>query len=415
MQRARPRPHPSTADGKLSLTKRTVTADGPDSDVLAIGPAEEVIEYSAPSSDPPPRVGMPSYGHGEPEKGANVGFRVRKSIKIAPGVRMNVSAKSIGISAGVNGARISANSRGRVTQTVGVPGTGISHSKTVSTRAAGESGGKAQPKAKANAPAQATPPLPAKASAVKPGLLAPAWEKALFKALKKLDGPTLHALAQQYPDHNQTILYAEMIEVAVPAGDNARVRALLNWLHDVAYRPEDDPFVTKYLPRRTVTLPVAQGITSILPPSRDAFMLLLAELEQETTNHARAIEVVEGLEPTTIAAVSLAELYAEEGRWADVVDLTNGLTNEDEPSTFLLIQRGIALREQGYAEASREALKEALRIRSRPADLRNLALIERGKTYLAENKKAMARKDFERMMADSAGYPGLADLIAATS
>ena len=98
-----------------------------------------------------------------------------------------------------------------------------------------------------------------------------------------------------------------------------------------------------------------------------------------------------------------------------MVDLTNGLTNEDEPSTFLLIQRGIALREQGYAEASREALKEALRIRSRPADLRNLALIERGKTYLAENKKAMARKDFERMMADSAGYPGLADLIAATS
>jgi hypothetical protein len=56
-----------------------------------------------------------------------MGFRVRKSIKIAPGVRLNISSKSVGLSAGIRGARISANSKGRVTRSVGLPGTGISY------------------------------------------------------------------------------------------------------------------------------------------------------------------------------------------------------------------------------------------------------------------------------------------------
>ena len=59
-----------------------------------------------------------------------MGFRIRKSFKIAPGVRVNVGKKSIGISAGVKGARVSVNSSGRKTTTVGIPGTGLSYQKT---------------------------------------------------------------------------------------------------------------------------------------------------------------------------------------------------------------------------------------------------------------------------------------------
>lgn len=59
-----------------------------------------------------------------------MGFRFRKSFKIAPGVRVNVGKKSVGISAGVKGARVSFNSSGRKTTTVGLPGTGLSYSKT---------------------------------------------------------------------------------------------------------------------------------------------------------------------------------------------------------------------------------------------------------------------------------------------
>ena len=59
-----------------------------------------------------------------------MGFRFRKSVKIAPGVRLNIGKKSVGISAGVKGARVSVNSSGRVTKSVGIPGTGLSYVTT---------------------------------------------------------------------------------------------------------------------------------------------------------------------------------------------------------------------------------------------------------------------------------------------
>jgi lipoprotein NlpI len=87
--------------------------------------------------------------------------------------------------------------------------------------------------------------------------------------------------------------------------------------------------------------------------------------------------------------------------------------SRNEASTFLLIQRGVALREQGFHAAAREALKEALRIRTRPAEMRQLALVERGKVYVAEGKRAMARRDFERVLAENSTYPGIKAHLAA--
>lgn len=57
-------------------------------------------------------------------------LRFKKSMKIAPGVRLNISNKSIGVSAGIKGYRKSINSSGRVTTSIGVPGTGVSYVKT---------------------------------------------------------------------------------------------------------------------------------------------------------------------------------------------------------------------------------------------------------------------------------------------
>jgi len=41
-----------------------------------------------------------------------VAFGYRRSRKLAPGLRLNVSRRSVGLSAGRRGARVSANSRG---------------------------------------------------------------------------------------------------------------------------------------------------------------------------------------------------------------------------------------------------------------------------------------------------------------
>ncbi len=49
----------------------------------------------------------------------------RKSIKIAPGVHVNLSKRGTGVSFGGRGAHVSFSPTGRVTKTVSIPGTGI--------------------------------------------------------------------------------------------------------------------------------------------------------------------------------------------------------------------------------------------------------------------------------------------------
>lgn len=61
-----------------------------------------------------------------------MGLRFRKSIKIAPGVKLNLGTKSAGISIGTKGCRYSLNTSGRRTTTVGIPGTGVYYSHSSS-------------------------------------------------------------------------------------------------------------------------------------------------------------------------------------------------------------------------------------------------------------------------------------------
>jgi hypothetical protein len=60
-----------------------------------------------------------------------MGFVFRKSVKIAPGIRLNFSKRGFGISAGVPGARLSVSSKGRVTGSTGIPGTGMRYTESV--------------------------------------------------------------------------------------------------------------------------------------------------------------------------------------------------------------------------------------------------------------------------------------------
>lgn len=57
-----------------------------------------------------------------------MGMRFRKSKKIAPGVRVNLNAKSASISIGPKGLKKTFSTSGRATTTVGIPGTGLSYS-----------------------------------------------------------------------------------------------------------------------------------------------------------------------------------------------------------------------------------------------------------------------------------------------
>lgn len=59
-----------------------------------------------------------------------MGFRFRKSFKIAPGVKVNFNKKSTGVTFGGKGFHYTVNSKGKKTTSVGIPGTGLSYSTT---------------------------------------------------------------------------------------------------------------------------------------------------------------------------------------------------------------------------------------------------------------------------------------------
>ena len=55
-----------------------------------------------------------------------MGFRFRKSIKIFPGIRINLSKSGISTSVGVPGATVNIKGN-KTTTTAGLPGTGVSY------------------------------------------------------------------------------------------------------------------------------------------------------------------------------------------------------------------------------------------------------------------------------------------------
>jgi tetratricopeptide (TPR) repeat protein len=324
-----------------------------------------------------------------------MGFRVQKSFKVAKGVRLNVSKSGIGMSVGTRGARYSAHSSGRTTRTVGIPGSGVRYQTT---RAGGRSPRTSSPSRPASASEQAR-------TVQKPGLLAPKGEKALYKAIAANDAAAIARVGHEFADY-QPVAYA-LAAFMIASSNQAEAERMLEPVFDSGQYPHHHSFAEKYLPNTAVEVEIARGVTAMLPLSRDAVGLLLAEIKQEQGQLQTAIDTVEHLEPSTYAAVSLAELYSLTGRHQDIVDLTENVANEDDATALLCVFRGQALHQLGFHDAALIAFKEAVRTKARARVIRHLALSERARTYEAMGRKAMARKDLERILAEDSTYEGL--------
>ncbi|MBO0842144.1 MAG: DUF4236 domain-containing protein [Nocardioides sp.] len=334
-----------------------------------------------------------------------MGFRVRKSFKIFPGVRMTVTPNGFSTTLGVGPAHVNVHSSGRVTGTMDLPGSGVSYTKQTSLK-------KLRTKVRGGAPApRKAPAVDAQQARPEPGLFAPRWEKRLFAALAEKRYDRIAAIGERYDDARPSTAVLVSVLVAHPAGDMATVLEQLSWLRSTGRTVADDEFIQKYVDHGELSVHVATGVDATLPLGPEILDLLLVEAYQDCGRLEDAIALAEDLEPSTLAAVSLAELYIIAGRFADVIDLSNGLVNEDEAATYLLVQRAAALREQGLLDASIETIREALRPRSRPAELRNAAYLERARTYIAQDKPGMARKDLERVLAADARIPGVRELL----
>lgn len=63
-----------------------------------------------------------------------MGWNVRRTRQIVPGVRINFSKKGLGLSVGPKHAKISMSPGRRITTNVGIPGTGIRYTKVVNVK-----------------------------------------------------------------------------------------------------------------------------------------------------------------------------------------------------------------------------------------------------------------------------------------
>lgn len=267
-------------------------------------------------------------------------FRYSKRIKVVPGLTLNLSRAGVGYSVGGRGARVTKRADGRITRTVGLPGTGLSH-----TAAVGGTTGRARTTRPASPPAPAPP---------KPKLFGPAWEKDLFKQLETNRSDGWAEVARSHHSEPGVPVLAASLDglghytrVVAGDGDEHRARELLGW---AAVKGGGElgqhSFVTKYLAARRWSVEIAGGVAAELSLAQDVVLLAAAELHQSAGNLDVAIWVVEQAEPTTAAGLSLAELYSDANRFADVIDLTDEITNEDD-ATALLLVLGPRLRSTG--------------------------------------------------------------------
>jgi hypothetical protein len=68
-----------------------------------------------------------------------MGFRFRRSIRILPGLRLNIGKRGVSTSIGGRGAHITIG-HGKVRETVGLPGTGLSYTHVEGTHQAHQEG-----------------------------------------------------------------------------------------------------------------------------------------------------------------------------------------------------------------------------------------------------------------------------------
>jgi len=106
-----------------------------------------------------------------------MGFRFRKSFSLGKGTQINIGKKSTGISFGGKGARVSFSSSGRMTSSIGIPGSGLSYVNTHTI------GGKPHRTKSASDEASRSAAGGAVASSLRPSAPREVWDGRLFSLI----------------------------------------------------------------------------------------------------------------------------------------------------------------------------------------------------------------------------------------
>ena len=233
-------------------------------------------------------------------------------------------------------------------------------------------------------------------SAEKPSLMASKGEKAMHAAVASGDPDAMLAAAGQHPKYatvGRSIAGLLLMETALERG--------MELLDDVVAGSEDigkDHFVRKYLADAGLSVAVAAGVMVHLPLQNNSLILLLAELHQARGEEERAITMLEAAEQTTHIRLSLTELLYERDEFERVLQVTQGVHNDDDVTALMLAYRGRALTELGRHDEAITVLARVLEYPNRAASIQAIALVGRGMIHQARGEDILAENDFTQAL-----------------
>ena len=343
-------------------------------------------------------------------------LRFRKSMKLLPGVRLNFSKETVGLSFGVPGARYTMNSKGRRTFSTGIPGTGLYNVDTLNsgTRSSRSRNRSATEEA-FEAVESSGPPAP--------GLFARKAERALNTFLLDIynsDHPDdassviekANALKAKYEDLKYPL---DLISFLHGTTDEKWQDEATQWGASLWENRElafSNKYVRKYFKGIKPGVTISTGITTQLHYNVQTLGFIWSEILQSQKKYEEAMAVLMLIPPDQMVAISLADIEISIGDFDGAIETTEDIEVFDDATAMMMVLRGVAFREKTMHEAAIECFKRALKQKMMPEALVHRALFERGVTYALMGKKAMGIKDLEKILVDNPDYPEVEKKLA---
>jgi len=338
-------------------------------------------------------------------------FRVRRSVALGKGVRLNVNKRSLGTSVGVRGMRYSTNTSGRGTRSVGIPGTGVYYVD----RSHG-AGGRAPTRRSGLAPASGRVVTPQNVEQLvpKPGLFASTPERRFRDGLVAYlrQDWTDAAIAFQAASASDTRNLSDDFFLGASLVRLERKSDAIVCFEKVVSSPIGlpDHLMQKFVPgHMELQVPITERVTASVGFDSVGAALILAELYQETGRLSDAIGLIQKLHSAypddDAIRLSLADLLYDDDDFAGIVELSQGIDNADNLTLAILHLKAKALANQGLVAPAAEVLSDCLRRKARrdPNLLKEIRY-NRAEAYELLGDKRRAKADWTKLVAEDPFY-----------
>jgi len=238
---------------------------------------------------------------------------------------------------------------------------------------------------------------------VRPSLGAGRTERSIVTAIAKDQVGQLVDVSAS--DHDLAPVAQLLVGLRQAGGDPMGASRALIAALDEAPPPWEHRFLRKYLPDLQVCAVLAPGVPAVLPASRDAISLLVAELLTATGRHLDAAALLGNLHPQPEVVLALAAVHLASGHHEAAIDVTERLSNTDDLTALCLIARGVALRVAGRFDDALAVLDQAMSVPDRHPGIIVAALGERSDLLKLVGDDLAAQADIDRITALEGGEP----------